>query len=171
MTVLNSQGSDADIDFRSLLPDPYSIAVTFRGEANIQYVMAGNANFYNMFGDQLTAAQGVVTAFNHVFLHGDRMNPTQETIYSFTGFTASGPAFVAAYEQRDPVALTTLVLGGDDSLTGGGGDDYIWGLAGGDSLQGGGGGGNGATARCCRAKCNCPTSPSRGCSRPPDDQV
>lgn len=139
MTVLTTQITSGPIDFRYLPPDPYSIATIFRSSGNIQYVMAGNASFYNIRGAELGSAQGTVTAFDHIFQSGDRMSPTVETVYSFTGFNAPAPAFLAAFEQRDPLALTGLILGGADSLTGGGGDDYIWGLAGDDSIQGGAG--------------------------------
>lgn len=140
MARLVSSNSDARIDFRyDLFPDAQSISVVFRGPTQIQYVMAGNKSLYTINGSQLDAPQGVVTSFGHTFDYGDRFNPNVATIYSFTDFTTPAPAFLTAYEQQDPVALTRLVLAGADSLTGAGGNDYLWGLTGDDSIQGGAG--------------------------------
>ncbi|MBU1377744.1 MAG: calcium-binding protein [Alphaproteobacteria bacterium] len=139
MTILNPGNAARRIDFRyDLFPNLTDRAARY--DALIQYRDGSFENLFEIRGSNLLSADGVVTSFRHTYEYvftGSGGSNTYEDFYSFTDFTAPADRFLAAYAQKDPLALTILVLSGADSLNGSNGSDYIWGLAGDDSIQGG----------------------------------
>lgn len=138
MAILTTGNNNKPVDFRSGL-FPELMHRSSEGDTLIRYVDNDTTKPFEIRGSSLLSSGGTVTEFRYTMEYiftGGGGRIVYDDFYKFTDFTAPADRFLAAYAQKDPVALTTLVLSGADSLTGTGLSDYLWGLGGDDRIEG-----------------------------------